>query len=240
MNPKISVIIPCYNEEKIIFESYKEVKSELEKLNHSYEIIFCNDGSTDNTLEELKKISEQDNNKVKLISYYPNRGAGYAFRQLAKNASGEVVIHMDADLAMKPRDTLTLFLREIEDTDIVVGSRYSKIKAEFPLYRLIPSKLLLSLNKILFRCSLKDTNSGFFVIKRNVVDGIKLNSDDFQIYTELFVKAIKNNFNIKEIPIRFIHKTESGEANIFKHGPKVLVDIFRLWIELKINEKRRI
>lgn len=228
----LSVLIPCYNEAKIIFNSYKELKSELEKLNNPYEIIFCNDGSLDGTLGELERIREQDNN-VKLLSYYPNKGAGYAFRQLCSNASGEVLIHMDADLAMEPKDTLILFLREIEYADIVVGSRYDKIKAEFPLYRLLPSKLLLYLNKFLFKCPLKDTNSGFFAIKREVLAKVELSSNDFQIYAELFIKAIKNNFTIKEIPLKFIHKKESGEANMFKHGPRILGDIFRLWLDFR-------
>ncbi len=227
-----SVLIPCYNEKRIILNSYKKVKSELEKLNNPYEIIFCNDGSLDGTLAELERIGEQDNN-VKVISHYPNKGAGYAFRQLYGSACGEVIIHMDADLAMRPQDTLPLFIREIGNADIVVGSRYDKIKAEFPLYRLLPSKLLLCLNKFLFRCPLKDTNSGFFAIKRKVLAKVKLNSNDFQIYPELFIKAIKNNFTIKEIPIKFIHKRESGEANMFKHGPRILRDIFRLWLDFR-------
>jgi glycosyltransferase involved in cell wall biosynthesis len=228
----LSVLIPCYNEEKIILNSYQVLKSELEKLNNPYEIIFCNDGSLDGTLNELERIKEQDGN-VKVVSYYPNKGAGYAFRQLCGNASGEVLIHMDADLAMEPKDTLALFLQEIEYADIVVGSRYDKIKAEFPLHRLLPSKLLLYLNKLLFRCPLKDTNSGFFAIKRKVISKAKLSSNDFQIYTELFIKAIKDKFTIKEIPIKFMHKKESGEANMFKHGPRIMRDIFILWLDFR-------
>lgn len=239
MSPEISIIIPCHNEEKIIFKTYKELKKELRKFNQDYEIIFCNDGSTDNTLVELKKIAGQDS-KVRFITYCYNRGAGYAFRQICRNVSGRIIIHMDADLAMSPSDTLNTFLREIEGTDIVVGSRYGNVKAEFPLHRLIPSKLVLCLNRLLFRHTLKDTNSGFFAIKKETLNAFQLNSDGFQIYTELFVKAIRNNLNIKEIPIKFVHKTESGEASIFKHGPKILIDIFRLWRELGMNEKRRI
>lgn len=238
MIPQISVIIPCYNEAKILFQSYEELTFELKKTNRTYEIIFCNDGSTDNTFEKLNYLKKLDD-KVKIIGYYPNRGAGYAFRQLSKNATGGIIIHMDADLAMKPQDTLDLFLYEIKSHDIVVGSRYGKIKAEFPLSRLIPSKILLFINRFLFECPLIDTNSGFFAVKRKVLETVKLNSDDFQIYAELFIKALKNNFLIKEMPVKFIHKTESGEVSVLKHFCKVLKDIFNLWFELR-NEKRRI
>ena len=129
--PKISITIPCYNEGKIIFNSYKVLTAELKKLNESYEIIFCDDGSTDNTLKVLKDIERQDD-MIGLINYQPNRGLGYACRQLYKAASGEIVIRMDADLAVKPGEILHAFIKEIEDADIVIGSRYAGIRPEYP------------------------------------------------------------------------------------------------------------
>ncbi len=232
--PKISLTISCYNEEEIILNTYQKLISEMRKLNEAFEIIFCNDGSTDNTLMVLNRIKENGKN-IKIISYYPNRGFGYASRQLYKATSGEVIIQMDADLAMKPEDTLPTFIREIKDADIIIGSRYTGIKAEYPLYRLIFSKLNLWLNKILFDCPFKDTNSGFYAMRREVLNKIRLICCDFEISAELFIKAKMNNFKIKEIPIKFIHKTEFGQINVIKHSLKILVDILKLWIDLRIK-----
>lgn len=229
---KISVIIPCYNEEKIIYNTYKELIRELQKLDGPYEIIFCNDGSTDNTLHILKKIQKEDD-KVNIISYFPNRGIGFAYKELYKNVSGDIVIQMDADLAMKPADTIPIFLQEINDVDIVFGSRYAGIKAEYPLRRLIPSKVNLLLNNLLFNCKLRDITSGFFAFKKNTLDRISFFSNRFEIHTELFVKAKKNNFKIKEVPIKFIHRTESRDLSVLKYGPKVFVNILKLWVKIK-------
>lgn len=232
MSLKISVVIPCYNEEEVIFDSYKAIKQELEKICQPYEIIFCNDGSIDNTLEELKKINKCDEN-VSIITYFPNRGLGYAYRQLFAKAKGEVIITMDADLPMAPKDTLPVFLREICDADIVVASRYVGIKSNYPLHRLIPSKLNLILNRCLFKIRLTDTNSGFYAIKKAVLQKIRLISNGFEIHPELFFKALGEGFKIKEIPVRFTHNINQGELNILKCGPKTFLNILRLWWKIK-------
>lgn len=232
MRPKISVVIPCYNEEEIIFESYKEIKSELERLSQSYEIIFCNDGSTDRTPQILESIKNEDLD-VKLISYPSNQRLAYAYKQLFNQASGEIVITMDADLSMQPKDTIPLFLKEIEDNDVVVGSRYLGVRPDYPLYRLVPSKINLFLARIFLGCQISDTNSGFLAIRKSVLEEIKLISTDLEIHIELLVKAIKKGFRIKEVPIRYVHKTESGEISVLKHGPKVFIGILRLWLKMK-------
>lgn len=232
MNPKISVVVPCYNEEKIIFESYKEIKQELERLNLTHEIIFCNDGSIDRTFEIINSIKNNDP-VVKLISYSPNRGLAYAYKQLFNQASGEIVITMDSDLSMQPKDTIPLFLREIENADIVNGSRYAGIKPKYPLYRLIPSKINLFLARFFLNYRFSDANSGFLAIRKKVLQEIRLISTNLEIHLELMLKAVRKGFIIKEAPIKFVHKTESGEMNLLRHGPKTFVGILKLWLEMK-------
>ena len=232
MTPKISIVVPCYNEEKIIFKSYKEIKQELEKLNLTYEIVFCNDGSTDRSLEIFNRIKNEDLN-VKLINYSHNRGLAYAYKQLFNQALGEIIITMDADLSMQPKNTLPLFLKEIENADVIVGSRYAGVKPEYPLYRRIPSKINLFLARIFLNCQFSDTNSGFLVIRKKVLQEIELISIDLEIHIELLLKAMRKGFVVREVPIMYIHKTESGEMSILRHGPKTFVGILKLWLEMK-------
>lgn len=233
MKPKISIVIPCYNEEEIISASYRKVKSELEKLSQPYEIIFCNDGSIDRTPEILEEIRGNDIT-VKLINYPSNKGLAYAYKQLFNQALGEVIITMDADLSMQPKDTLPLFMEEIEDADMVVGSRYLGVKPKYPLYRLIPSKINLFLARFFLDCRISDTNSGFLAVRRRALEEIELISADLEIHIELAIKAVKKGFRIKEVPIKYVHRTESGEMSVLRHGPKAFIGILRLWLEMNL------
>lgn len=232
---QLSVVIPCYNEEKIIYQSYQRLMEVLGKdddCKYDYELIFANDGSTDKTLNELNRI-KADNQRVRIVSYLPNHGAGYASRQLYDAAQGDVIIQMDADLAMDPQDTIPTFLKEIQNADVVIGSRYAGLKADYPLRRRIPSRIYHTLNKILFKIDIRDTQSGFFAFKKEPLKSVKCNSDGFEIHVELFHKLKKQGYNFKEVPIKFRHKTESGETSILVNGPKMLYNTLRIWRKIR-------
>ena len=222
----MSILIPCYNEEKVIYNTYNEITKEIKNFTKDYEIIFANDGSTDNTLRELKKIRDKN---VKIISYSENKGLGHASKQLYKRASGSLLIQMDADLAMKPKDFLPIFLKEINSYDCMVASRYKGIKAEYPLIKIILSRAYYLSNKILFGLDIKDTQSGFFIIKKEVIDSLNLKSNGFEIHLEMFVKLKKNNFKIKEIPVKFIHRTR--KSNSLKLAIKMFFNTLKIYHE---------
>jgi glycosyltransferase involved in cell wall biosynthesis len=230
----ISVIIPCYNEEVIIKKSYNKLKSALKNKKYNYELIFCNDGSTDETLKILKRISSIDPT-IKIISYSKNKGPGYAYKELYKAASGNVVIQMDADMAMDPKETISRFMDEIKDYDVVVGSRYCGIKADYPFYRNITSRIYFGMNKLLFNFELADTQSGFFAFRNHVLSQLQLKSNGFEIHIELFDQIHKKNFKIKEIPFKFIHNTTSGETSILTEGPKILINTIKIWYNLRLK-----
>ncbi|MFH1642967.1 MAG: glycosyltransferase family 2 protein [Nanoarchaeota archaeon] len=136
---KVSVVIPCYNEEKIIDNTYNLVKKVLNKTKKKYEIIISSDGSKDKTNEILRKISIKDK-MAHIIINKKNRGMGYVLRQMFNKASGNVVIQMDADLSVNP-NIINSFLEEIKNYDVVIASRYKGIKGEIPLTRLIASRV---------------------------------------------------------------------------------------------------
>ncbi len=223
----ISVVIPCFNEEPIIERSFRRVKEVLEKGDVDYEIIIANDGSTDNSPRILSRIAAADPSLV-FIDYQPNRGMGYACRQMYRRAAKDIVIQMDADLAMDPADTIPAFKRELESADCVVGSRYMGVKADYPLRRRIASRGYYLLNLLLFQMPLKDTQSGSFGIHREKLQALDLKSDGFEIHVEMFAKLIRKNCSIKEIPIRFVHQTESGEVSVLRSAPKMLMGSLRI------------
>ena len=232
MKPSISVVIPCYNEELIIDRSYRRVKGVLEREFPDHEIIIANDGSADNSGRILQGIAVHDP-KLVLIDYQPNRGMGFACRQMYRRAAKDLIIEMDADLAMDPQDTILAFVKELKTVDCVVGSRYAGLRADYPLRRRIASRSYYMVNHLLFHFSLKDTQSGFFGIHRPALQDLDLHSDGFEIHVEMFAKLERAGASVKEIPVRFIHQTESGEVSVFRAAPRMFLGTLRIWRSLR-------
>jgi glycosyltransferase AglD len=232
MKPSVSVVIPCYNEESIIQSTYHRVKQVLLRECDDFEIIIANDGSTDRSAEILRNIAAADA-RVVFIDYRPNRGMGYACRQMYACASKDMVIQMDADLAMAPEDTIPAFVRQLAQSHCIVGSRYLGVKADYPLRRRIASRTYYLINRLLFRFALKDTQSGFFGIRRSTLQSLKLRSDGFEIHVEMFAKLEREGYSIHEIPIRFIHQTESGEVSVLRAAPRMLLGSVLIWHSLR-------
>jgi len=225
--PSITAVIPCYNEEAVIERSYRRVKNALSRNSVDHQIIIANDGSTDGSGRILGRLAEEDE-KLACIAYSPNRGMGYACRQMYAAASKDLVIQMDADLAMDPEETIPAFAAALESHDCVVASRFSGIRADYPLRRLIASRGYYLLNRLLFGLPLKDTQSGFFGIRRPVLQSLQLQSNGFEIHVELFALLQQGGFTMKEIPLRFVHQTESGEVSVLQAAPRMLAGSLRI------------
>ena len=104
---KISIVIPVFNEAESIKELYSQIKKSLKGQN-KYEIIFIDDGSSDNSKKHINDIMDQDSN-VRMISFYRNFGKSAALSEGFKYASGAIIITMDADLQDDPNE-ITNFL----------------------------------------------------------------------------------------------------------------------------------
>jgi dolichol-phosphate mannosyltransferase len=228
----ISVVIPCYNEELIIERSFQRVREVLERECEDYEILIANDGSTDRSGEILRQIAAV-NLRLVCIEYGRNRGMGFACLQMYARASKDLVIQMDADLAMDPQDTIPAFIRELSRVQCVVGSRYVGVRADYPLRRRIASRAYYILNRALFSIPLKDTQSGFFGIHRTLLQSLALESEGFEIHVEMFAKLARMGCTVKEIPVRFVHQTESGEVSVLRAAPRMLAGSLRIWRSLR-------
>ena len=227
--PAISVIIPCYNEAKIIDRSVNVLRSAMHRCDRDFEIVLCNDGSIDGTSVHIQKLADRHQD-VKAVDYQPNRGAGYAFRQGLEVAKGNYVMHMDADLAMDPAELVPIFVEALRSHDIVIASRYKGIKADYPLRRRLPSLIYSQVYRRLLMLPIRDAMSGFFAIRAEVLTTIApLEMDGFEIYLELFVKANQKGYSIQEIPAKFTHQTDSGEVSVSTYALAQLANTFRVW-----------
>lgn len=220
----LSVIIPVNNEEKNIAPLYSELKEVLPGLNKSYEIIFVDDGSTDETLSELKKLKPGDGN-LKIINLNKNFGQTPAIMAGFDNASGEVIITMDGDLQNDPADIPKLLDKLDSGFDLVSGWR-KKRKDSF-LLRVLPSKLANGLISAVLKVHLHDYGCTLKAYKRNVITGMKL-------YGEMhrFIPAIADWKGAKITEIEVNHrprrwgKTKYGISRTIKVVLDLLLIVF--------------
>lgn len=227
-NPLITVAIPCYNEEAILDTTYKRIKRACEAQGLSYEIIFGNDGSSDRTLKMLKAFASADSH-VRVTSHYPNRGAGYTYREMWAAARGDIIIHMDADLAMPAEVALPALLTPLKDSaEVAIGSRYVGVKADYPLKRRIFSKGYIMLGRCLFRLDVNDTQTGFIAFYRNILPALDPRADGFEILVEIIAQAKAAGFRVAEVGLPWFHDTTSGETQVWSESLKILVGTLRV------------
>jgi glycosyltransferase involved in cell wall biosynthesis len=229
----ISVIVPCYNEEKIIARSVATLLRALPAFTSEFEILLSNDGSLDGTFDVIRGLAER-HPQVRALGYDVNRGAGHAFRHALAHARGEYVVHMDADLAMDPLEVCRRCLDELSSCDIVIASRYLDERADYPLRRRLPSRIYGVIFRTLFGITIRDAMSGFFGFRREILERLPpLESDGFEVYVELFVAASRRGMRVIEIPMKFRHQTESGEVSLLRHAPRQLMNTLRIWRKMR-------
>ena len=164
----LSIVVPCFNEEESVDIFLKEIKKVLADCN--FEIIFINDGSSDNTLTKIKELAEANSN-VKYVSFSRNFGKESAIYAGLKNASGDLICLMDADL-QHPPDMLPTMIEAIttEDYDVVAARRVSR-KGESKIKSFFSSLFYKMFNRIA-DMELVEGATDYRVMTRQVVDSI--------------------------------------------------------------------
>lgn len=122
---KYSIVVPCYNEEEVINDTYKRLKEVMENIKDDYEIIFINDGSRDTTEQLISKICKKDKT-IKLINFSRNFGHQTAISAGLRNANGEAIIITDADLQDPPELIYEMIEKWKEGYDVVYGKRKNR------------------------------------------------------------------------------------------------------------------
>ena len=168
---KISVVVPCYNEQEALPIFYVETTKELEKIpNVTWEFVLVDDGSKDKTLETMQKLAETDE-KVKYISFSRNFGKESAMYAGLENATGDYVVLMDADL-QDPPALLGRMVKEIEENGYdCVGTRRVTRKGEPPIRSFFARMFYKLINKI-SKTEIVDGARDFRMMKREMVDAV--------------------------------------------------------------------
>lgn len=165
---KLSIIVPCYNEEKNIGLFFKESQKFLAEIKKEY--IFINDGSKDNTIDELKKLTESDET-VKILNFSRNFGKEAAIYAGLNECSGDFAVLIDADLQQHPKLIIPMLEEFTKDDDLDIVAYYQEKRIENKFISICKSKFYKLINKIT-KLDFKDGASDFRLFKRNVIDTI--------------------------------------------------------------------
>ena len=226
---QFTILIPSYNEE----ESIKRCIEKIQKvISGEYEILVINDGSTDKTEQIVQNLNIR---KLRIISHKKNKGLGAALRTGFKNARGEYIITIDADLTHNPNKVNYLIdIAKKNDSDLVIGSRYIKSGGmkNIPLMRVLLSKFFNNFSRVLFSTKIKDLTSGFRVYKKDSIEKINFTSNDFSVQIEIVVKMIREGYKITEVPY-ILKNREYGNSkapslfNLIKIYSKTILELIK-------------
>lgn len=204
---KVSLVIPVYCEEKVIEECYKRVKNIFNNIeNYESEIIFVNDGSTDNSLNILSEIANKDKN-TKIVSFTRNFGHQAAVTAGLKYVTGNAIVILDADLQDPPEEIPKMLQYWEDGYEVIYGKRKSR-KGE-SVFKLFTAKMFYKTLNSLSDVEIPKDTGDFRLVDRRVVDTINMMPEHNKFLRGLFswvgYKQISYEYERKE---RFAGKTK--------------------------------
>ena len=207
---KLSLLIPAYNEEKIIESTLEKVLKFLSKKKYSWEVIVIDDGSSDQTSLKAKKFN---NEKVLVVRYEINRGKGGALKEGVNKARGDYIIFSDADLSVDI-GKVDGVLNALKKSDVVIGSRRiqgAKILVHQPILREFMGRGYTHLTKLVTGVNLADFTCGFKGFRKNAAKFIfkKTLINRWAYDSEILFLAKKFEYKLTEIPVEWKNREDT-------------------------------
>ncbi len=219
MHPKISIIIPCLNEEEAIGHCLEEINGAINKYNLDAEVIVIDNNSSDKTAaiaESKKPLFSQ-----LLIIKEAREGYGLAYLRGFSQVKGEYIFMADADSSYDFYE-INKFLDKLRDgDDLVIGNRFSgsmEKGAMTWLHRYIGNPILSRLVKLLFSIKINDIHCGARAFKANILNKVNFNTGGMEFASEMIIKAKKANLKISEVPITYRPRLGKSKLNSLTDG----------------------
>ncbi|KHE92953.1 MAG: glycosyltransferase family 2 protein [Candidatus Scalindua rubra] len=227
----LSVVIPAYNEERIIGNTLEKIISYLKTENFEYEIIVVIDGSTDSTAEVVKKY-EQLMDKLTILVNETTMGKGYSVKRGVLESKGDFVLFTDADLSTPIEEIGKLFFWLNKDYDVAIGSRglkESQVEIHQSFVRGRMGKTFNKIMQLIIFTGFKDTQCGFKCFKRHSADKVFVKQiiRGFAFDVEILLIARRQGFRTKEVPVKWLNSPFST-VHIIKDSLSMLFDLFRI------------
>jgi glycosyltransferase involved in cell wall biosynthesis len=219
----LSVVVPAWNEEESIEAFYKELVSSVDKLTKEYEVLFIDDGSTDKTLELLKRIASKDQ-RVRIFSLRKHAGKAEALSFAFQQVRGDEVVTLDADLQDKPSEIKKLMAKKKEGWDLVSGWRKDRKDSGF---KVVTSKLFNLFASIFWGLKVNDLNCGLKLYSADAAKSLNLYGG---MHRFIPVLVHQEGFRVTEVPIvhaeRKFGKSKYGFFKMFTDMPDMLTMLF--------------
>lgn len=230
--PRLSVVIPAFNEEERLGSTLARVLDYLSKRGEAYEVIVVDDGSSDGTVETARRAAA-GRGDFRIVRNGVNRGKGFSVRRGVEEARGEFVLFSDADLSTPIEDVEKLFGAILEGGgDIAIGSRAVKgsdVRVHQPWYRELMGKTFNKVVRLLAVRGFHDTQCGFKLFRtaaaRDVFSRQRIERFSFDV--EALYVARKRGYRIAEIPVTWYNSPRS-RVSIVGDPAQMFLDVVRI------------
>jgi glycosyltransferase involved in cell wall biosynthesis len=235
-SPGLTVVLPAYNEEANIGPMIEAALEVLPGLVDDYEVVVVDDGSRDATTMVAEDWVERHYPAVRLLKHEENQGYGVAIRTGFQHARGSLIFYTDADRQFDISE-LAYFLPLAEQHDLVIGFRVYRYDSAI---RSLVSWGYNRLVGVLFRVRVRDVDCSFKLLRREVLEKLQLQTDDFFVDTEIVAAARRWNFRIVQKGVRHYPRV-AGETTVqISDVSRTLRTIARMWLRIyKPTRKQR-
>ncbi len=228
---RISVVVPCHNEEANIVPLVHSLRGYYDDYLH--EIVLVDDNSRDRTAAVAEQLGKEDP-RIKLVRRSMPNGVGRALRDGLAAAQGDYILLMDCDFQHILPELTGLFEAADLGADVVIGSRFSRdsVLLNYPFTKILANRVFHILARILFRKHLRDLTNNLKLMKQEVARKLHLESDDFAANAETGLQPILQGYQVVEVPISWINRSVDmgfSSFNLAKTGPNYLKVFLRLF-----------
>lgn len=221
--PKLSIVIPVYNEEESVDVLFKEIRGSLDPMGISWEIIFVDDCSDDRTPGKLKVFQKEMPEQIRVVTLLQRSGQSYALRKGLDIVEGDIVVTLDADLQNDPADIPRLMAKMLEGYDVVCGWR--RDRQDKPLKKVL-SKFGNILQRIFTGMTIHDISCTLRAYKKECSQKIPLDWEGQHRFIPLILA--KQGYKIGEIVSHHRERRFGYSKYSHKRIFKVIYDFFRI------------
>ncbi len=224
---KVIITMPAYNEEKTVGGVIHDIRQVMGRTKYNYEVLVVDDGSKDRTSEIAKKA------RAIVYPHPANYGLAEAFKTEIKRClllKADIIVHTDADGQYLAKE-IPVLIKEVEKgNDLVLGSRFSGTIEEMPFLKRKGNRAFSRVVSKITGIQISDAQTGFRAFTREVAERIKIISN-FTYTQEQIIKAAKEKFRIKEVPIYFAKRAGKSKLmkNPFDFALKAWINLLRIY-----------